>query len=333
MKPWLLVFLLVYPCSLRLLAQAPAATGSWSRHLAAAQGLELQGDRVRAEAEFRLAAAEAQRNGSESAAYANVLDRMGVFYDDIGNFAEAERCLSRSLAIWRNLLGTQHVAIARVINRLAALYLETSQVGKAERLDLESWIHLVETNDPQSRDLIPLLENFGTLQSLRGQFPESDRLYQRALDLVTERGASQSAEHAVVLNDLGVACIRSKRYDAAIEPLTAALEIWKQIQGPDGRNTGMTSHSLAIAYEATGRFDEAERLLKHALSIAEKFFGSTSLRTASVLETYARLLRDRKRKPEARRMEARVRQIVEEGGPSLPSRQVIDVTELSLRGR
>jgi len=31
-------------------------------------------------------------------------------------------------------------------------------------------------------------------------------------------------------------------------------------------------------------------------------------------------------------MEARVRQIVEEAGPSLPSRQMIDVTELSLRG-
>jgi len=211
---------LLFPLVLvELLAEDPARTAPWSSHVTSAQELERQGDIRSAEVEFRLAAAEAQRNGTGSARFANVIDAMGVFYDDIGNFVEAENCLTRSLAIWRRLLGTEHVAIARVINRLAALYLETGQIGKAERLDLESWIH-------------------------------------RA----------------------------------------------------------------------------AEPLLKNALTIAEKSFGPTSLRTAAVLDSYARFLRERKRTSEARRMQARLRQIMSEAGPGLPSRHTVDVTELSLRG-
>jgi len=328
MKYSCLIFLLLLPV---LLAQDSVRIERWSRHVTTAQELERQGDIVHAETEFRLAASEAQRSGTDPAAYASVLDAMGVFYDDIGKFVEAEQYLTRSLAMWRSVLGSEHFAIARVVDRLASLYLETNQIGKVERLDLGYWVHLVEAHDPASYDLVQLLERLGTLQALRGQHLESDRFYQRALDIVQQRGAARSIEEAVALNNLGLACLRAHRYDAAIEHLTVALEIWKQIRGPDDRNTGLTSHSLAMAYEATGEFDKAEPLVKQALSIAEKSFGPTSLRTASVLDTYARFLRERKRKPEAKKIEARVRQIVADAGPSLPSRQMVDVTELSLR--
>ncbi len=324
---------LLFPLVLsELLAEDPARIAPWNGHVKAAQELERQGNIPGAEIEFRLAAAGAQRNGSGSAAFANALDAMGVFYDRIGNFVEAENCLTRSLAIWRSLLGAEHAAIASVINQLAALYLETGQIAKAERLDLESWIHRAKANDPTGYDRIHLIEHLAALQSMRGQFVESDGLYRQALDLLMERGASRSAEQAVALNNLGVVCLRSRRFDAAIEHLSRSLEIWTEVRGPGAPNTGMTSHSLAIAYQAVGRYDEAEPLLKKALAIAEKSFGPTSLRTAAVLDSYARFLRERKRTSEARRMESRMRQIMAEAGPGLPSRHTVDVTELSLRG-
>src|SRR5579863_8904333 len=117
------MFLVLLSASRAWFAQGLDRTESWRLHVAAAQEFERQGEILRAEAEFQLAATAAQQAGTGSAAFAHVLDATGVFYDDIGKFAEAESCLQRSLAIWRELLGPEHLAIARVINRLADLYL------------------------------------------------------------------------------------------------------------------------------------------------------------------------------------------------------------------
>jgi tetratricopeptide (TPR) repeat protein len=313
-----------------VLAQEPSGTELWNRHVAAALEAQSRGDIARAEAEFEEATVVARRHGTASAPYAHVLDVKGAFFDQIGRFAEAESCLRGSLAVWRGLLDSEEPTLARVVNRLAALYLETGQLRKAGQLDLKNWIDLVEAKDPANPDLIQLLENLAALQSLRGHFSESERLYLKALDLTAGGRRPDIFEHAVVLNNLGLACLRSGHSAKAIEHLSASLRIWVQTRGSEDRNTELTSQSLAVAYQQAGRLDEVEPLLRQALQVAEKSFGPNSLRTASILDAYARFLRKRERKTEARRLEEQVRQIMANAGKS--HSQVIDVSELRLRG-
>lgn len=83
-------------CRFALILVSAAATlraeiPSWSRHLSEAARLENAGELAGAASEFASALRDARSVGPESAGH--VLDAMGAFYDDIGNFSHAEACL------------------------------------------------------------------------------------------------------------------------------------------------------------------------------------------------------------------------------------------------
>jgi tetratricopeptide (TPR) repeat protein len=310
---------------------AASIAAPWTQHLNEAKKLQRNGDLARAEKEFLRAEAEARKQGTQSTAFALTLDAIGSFYDDLGNFRDAESCMMRSLTIWQKLLGPDHPALVRPVNKLAALYLETSQLDKVEKLDLEKWARRVEQALPESDDWIRTLEHLAALYSLRGDFEASRNAYQQILDRVPNRGRLGLAERAVVFNNLGLACLRFHKYSDAIRNLTAAREIWIELHGADDRDVAASGHSLAIAYHNVGRDEEALPLATAAAQSAERLFGPESFRTASTLATCGKILRKLNRKQEAKQIEARVDRIMQQAAYSTPSRHVVDVTELSFR--
>lgn len=324
----ILVCLAALPC-VASPAQSPTETPEWRRHVSSAVDYQNHGDLPRAEQELEDALAAARRIAETGPAVAHVLDEMGAYYATTGKFVEAERHLTRSYAIWRDLLGPEDVALSRVINRLAFVYLETRQLSKAKQLDLETWARRVEQSDPSSPDLVRLLENLAGLMVLEGKPAEAEKTYLRALGLRSREEHVETVEQAIIQNDLGLAYFYTRRYPEAIGCLVRSLSIWERLRGPNDPNTALTLYVLALAYQADGRGSVAEPLLKRALAIAETCFGPRSLRTAEILSGYADFLRAHHRKRDARKLEARAKSIA--GTASLPG--VIDITELSVRSR
>ena len=298
---------------------------AWKTHLSNAENLRRGGDLTAARGELSLAMAGA----GDRLAKAHVLDAMGMLQDDAGNFAEAESCLKRSLSIWQQYLGPEHFGLVRVINQLAAVYVETGQIGKAARLDLETWAQRLAGNPAAQADLVPLLQNLGTLDSLRGRAAGAEARFRQALDLLPTREAS--VERAVLLNNWGLASVRLSRYDAAIEHLRRSTAIWEEVRGPWDRNRGLALHALGIACTAAGRLEEAEPYLRNALAISERSFGASNVRTAAILQSYAVLLRKLHRNGEAREMSARSGRISRESLLQSGSGSVVDVSELSAK--
>ncbi len=323
----MLLLMLSFPTMADDATQVPA----WRLRLNMGQSLEQRGELDAAEREMGLALSAAGRVLESDVPLAKVLDAMGSFYDDVGKFSDAEQCWTNSLAVWGRILGPQHIALNRLVGRLASLYVETHQRAKAERLDLEGWTRRVEHEEPGSLDLIQLLENLATLKSLRGETSEAEAMFLKALNLSLDSDGSETAESAALLNNLGLMCFEARRYDAAIGYLTRSLRARTRLCGHDDPNGGLTSHTLAEAYEAVGRYQEAEPLLTHALTVVEGTFGPTSFLTAVVLKSYAHFLRTHSRSHEAKKLEARVRTIEQRAGRDGASRAVIDIRELSLR--
>ncbi len=322
---WLL--LLDIPC---LAAEDSGKTADWQTHLKAAQQLQLAGNVTRAESEFQAALQAAKQVAPDGKSVAYVLGAIGTYYEQIGNFREAERCFLQSLAIWQRILGPDHFALARVISQLASVYLETGQLAKAQSLRLESWVRRAEAQPPSS-ELEKLLENVAALDALRGHFAEAEKVLAHDLDVTAQR--NDLVESAVILNNLGLVCFDSGRYSDAIRYLSRSLVRWEGLRSANDPNSALISHSLALAYEAEGRYSEAEPLMTHALSVAERSFGPRSIRTAVILSGYAHLLRRLSRKSEAKSLEARARSIMRVAGQALPPREVVDVRELAAQGR
>src|SRR5262249_2674549 len=154
------------------------------------------------------------------------------FQGDVGNFVQAEDCFRQSFAIWSQRLGPEHYGLLRVINQLAALYVETGQLAKAERLDLEGWLRRVEANPRAIQERVPLLQNLAMLDLSHGREERAEARFRKALDLTMQTGATPGPQQAVILNNLGLASLRLGRPEAAIQHLTRSLSLWEQLRGP-----------------------------------------------------------------------------------------------------
>jgi tetratricopeptide (TPR) repeat protein len=302
-------------------------------HLSKAHQFERKSDFVHAETEFKLALSLARKENQQNAV-AHALEAIGYFYEEIGNFSEADGCLKRAYTIRKAQLENDNAALASSVHALASLYIEIGQKEKAERLDLEGWVVRLEKSDSESRNLAHLLEDLAAIQALRGDFTAAEASYLRARNLIVKLlGGPDSAEQAAILNNLGLSCLQARRYDAAIEYLSQALTMWEHLEHGGAANTGFTAHSLALAYQGVGRSEEAEQHFRQALDLVEKIFGAQNLRTAAVLESYSGFLSEQNRKAEAKKMEARARDIVGQSPGQISSPQTVDVRQLSLRPR
>ena len=302
-------------------------------HLSKARQLQSKGDLYTRKLNSNLLCPPPGKRSQQSMV-PHALEAIGSFYDEIGNFSEADRCLTRAYTIWKARLGTNHPALARPIHALASLYIEIGQKEKAERLDLESWVRRLEKSDPESRDLAHLLEDLAALQALRGDFTTAEASYLRARNLIVRLiGGPDSAEQAAILNNLWLSCLQARRYDAAIVYLSQALTTWEHLENGGAANTSFTAHSLALAYQRGGRSEEAEQHFRQALDLVNKIFGPQNLRTAAVLESYSGFLNEQNRKAEAKKMEVQARDIVDQNPGQISSPQTVDVRHLSLRPR
>jgi tetratricopeptide (TPR) repeat protein len=173
--------------------------GESQSHVAAAE-LQRRGDLIGAEKVLQSAVKEARATGSRSLQVAGALAALGVFYQDIGRFSQAESSFTSSLKILREATGPEDPALAPLVIRLTWLYVETGRAGEASRLHPESWVDRLTLLEPESKFLPMLLETLAGLNALQGRFTAARDIYRKNFDLLVKRGADVSVEMASALN-------------------------------------------------------------------------------------------------------------------------------------
>jgi tetratricopeptide (TPR) repeat protein len=290
--------------------------------------LQRQGDLLGAERALQSALKEATAAGSRSVKVAGALAALGVFYQDIGRFSQAESALTSSLKIMSENTSSDDTALAPLIIHMAWLYVETGRAGAATRLHLESWLDRLLLFEPESKFLPMLLETLGGLNALQGKFAAARDKYSQNFDLLTKRGAHVSAEMASARNNFGFIQLRAGRHSEARNDFAKALQLWMQLTGPDDLQVAVSRLGLAEAHMALGQYGASSELLQQALPIFEQRCGPNSLRTEDVLTRYAVVLRHQKRKEEARKLEERARLIRQVSAADLSFKHVINVWDV-----
>jgi Tetratricopeptide repeat len=305
--------------------------GESQSHVAAAE-LQRRGDLIGAEKVLQSAVKEARATGSRSLQVAGALAALGVFYQDIGRFSQAESSFTSSLKILREATGPEDPALAPLVIRLTWLYVETGRAGKASRLHPESWVDRLTLLEPESKFLPMLLETLAGLNALQGRFTAARDIYRKNFDLLVKRGADVSVEMASALNNAGFIQLRARRYNEALNDLSEALKLWTLLADPDDLQVAISRLGLAEAHIALGRHHEAGELLQQALPIFERKCGPNSLRTEDVLSRYAHVLRHEKRGEEAKKLEERARLIRGASVADVSFKHVINVWDVGETG-
>ena len=159
------------------------------------------------------------------------------FYNGQGAYAQAAPWYEECLAVCRDRLGADHLAVATSLNNLAALYEAQGRYSDAELLyvqALELMQRLLGADHPA---VATSLNNLASLYQMQGRYSEAEPLYVQALELMQHLLGADHPAVATSLNNLAGLYQMQGRYSEA-EPLyVQALDILFNRLGEDHPNT------------------------------------------------------------------------------------------------
>lgn len=201
-----------------------------------------------------------------------LLTNFGAFHADRQNFEEADRLLTRALAIKKNL-GADELSLSKTLTEIGILKLDQDKFKEAE--PMLSQVLGIQERELGKDDVIyaESLNNLAVLHSKKKNYALAEPLCKRALKI---RENNLGLEHPAVaesLHNLGVQYLKQGRADKA-EPLwRRALLIQERAYTPEHPRLVLTLNHLASACLSLGQFDDAIQFYKRALDISERTGG------------------------------------------------------------
>jgi len=257
----------------------------------------------------------------QSAGAARLLDQLGMYLLQHGQYSESEDLLRRGLELREYLFGPQHLEVADSLVNLGLLYFYQYQDTLAAPLyqrALEIDERCLGLNHPK---LVRILHYQGHLYYDQDMYIQAESYYQRARVILEQTGEAEPGDLAANLSNLGLTYYKQQNYADAEPLIKQALEIDRQTLGADHPDVATQLTNLARLYHTQGKYAEAEPLLQRALTIREQALGPLALAVADSLRYLADCYRDQGKQANAEALLQRAMTIVRQHlAPSNPFR-------------
>jgi len=320
---------------IRLWAVLMAAAGSagavddFGERMLAAGQLSGHGDYAGAEAILLAALKEADRLSMDEQRKAIVWNNLGSVYDFMNKYPQAEQCYRRAVEIEARLWAGQEVKPYRSLLNLAALYIETGQLAKAERLGLQALLEqpVSQRNRPDFGRLLVLLAD---LERRRGRYPIAQKYGEEALAILEKL----QTDGSLTMDALSNLCLV---YGETGRPAEALSRCEQALRIADGLRYVEPSRMVdLLANVGTFQFlvdgpAEAEPFYKRAMRLAENGLGPEHPALGRILLYYAELLERTNRKAEAKKCRRRAKAILEAASTTDIRKYTVDLSELLKR--
>ncbi|MCK5126269.1 MAG: CHAT domain-containing protein [candidate division Zixibacteria bacterium] len=208
--------------------------------------------------------------GKEDTVVANVLCRLALYYESLRKFAEAEQLIIRSTKIRENILGSDHIDVARRLNSRAILLSRQAKYAEAEPLFARALAIREKVFSPDHAEVVRSINNLAIIYKKLGMYAEAELLYNQVLTIAKQ---TQHPQMAMFLRNLGSLFWTQCRYQEAEPYLIHALTTNENNFGLEHWAVASNLGLLAKFYREQGRYDKAEPLLLRALAINKKIFG------------------------------------------------------------
>jgi tetratricopeptide (TPR) repeat protein len=265
--------------------------------------------------------------GRQSEEAVKALNHLGEMRLEQGRIPEADGTFSQVLKILESSQGATGINTAAVLNNLAAVQYVTHHLSKAAAL-MRKVVGILETEPAaEEASFATALSNLAWLLREVGNLPDAITTAQRAVSIL-ERGASleQLQVGLVVLSRLHLDKGDSASAETMLQRALRSIES----SGKDDCPT----HALIFGHFGallgrTGRYGEAEPYLQRSIEINRRFFSADHPRLLDSMGAYAEFLRMTKRKGEAKKLEAYIREKKDNSRQQNPSfDSVVDVKSL-----
>jgi tetratricopeptide (TPR) repeat protein len=214
-------------------------------------------------------------------------------------YSEAEPLMRRALQIDETSYCLDHPDVARDLNNLAGLLLDTNRRSEAEPL-MHRALLIDETSYGQDHPSVARdLNNLAQLLEASNRVGEAERLVRRALHIYEASYGLDHPKVATSLNNLAGLLLATNRLAEAEPLMRRALQIDEASYGLDHPKVATRLNNLAALLQDTNRLEEAERMYRSALQIDEASFGQDHPVVAVDLNNLSTLLLETNRLGEA----------------------------------
>jgi tetratricopeptide (TPR) repeat protein len=244
------------------------------------------------------------------------LNLLGVDYDDLGRFRDAEQQFLRALAIVDEKASRRSVARAQILVNLSGVYLRQQRQPEAEAI-LREAIGLYAKLIPGNTMLTALAQScLAEALVQRGEFREAEPLIVHALAVFEHDPDPGHGYLGMAFNNLGTIRRYQKRDREAALLFERSIALLEKEVGAENPILIYPVNNLASEYLSVGRAEDAEAACRRALALAETHLGTAHPLYAAVMRTYAACLRKTGRKAEAKSLEARAKAVLRDSALS-----------------
>lgn len=190
---------------------------------------------------------------------------LGVAYNKLDNWKEAQQIQLQVLEIAKRVLTSSHRITLKGMSRLALTYSKQGQAKQCQKLQVDVLELMKQEFGPENPDTLTEMTNLAFTYHKLKQWRMAEELELEALRLRQQVLGDRHPDTLTVMANLALTYAAQNRWQEAQQLNQQTLERRIQTLGPDHPRTLRTMQQLARTYSFEGRWIEAKRLMEEVL--------------------------------------------------------------------
>ncbi len=212
---------------------------------------------------------------------ADIHDKIGLAYDDRGDYQDALKYKLLAIKIAQELTG-EELALGDFYTSAGASYELIGNYEKALSYYEEGFKYRRSVLDSTHLYIAASYNNIALIQEIKGAYEQALKNYLNALEIFE---INQDTVHmAEVYLNLGILLDYRGEYTQALNYFQRVLDIYKPVEGDTDAFLADTYNDIANVYLEQKEYTRALNFYKRALSIREKVFGKKSIEVAAIYD-------------------------------------------------
>jgi tetratricopeptide (TPR) repeat protein len=228
---------------------------------------------------------------------------------------EAEQVARRGLTIVGQTCGEKHRQYAVILGMLAGILYRQGEIARAIPVSKRVVSILESPYNPPSNDLALAYQNLAMLSLHEEQYSETKEYLNKAMAVWERTVSPDSPSRIPGMNMAVLLALRERRFEEAISYSLRLLSLASASLGPEHPELAAVLNNAGAAFAGAGQHSKAADLLAQAVAIYSGLVQKHHIdpqepQYQQVLYNYAEALKKAHRKTEARKIEARARNLI-----------------------
>ncbi|KAL7272577.1 hypothetical protein RUND412_004599 [Rhizina undulata] len=225
--------------------------------------------------------------------------KIGLAYDDLGYYKEAEALHQIAFTGFDKTLGKDHPSTLDTINNMANVFINQGRYEEALELHQRALAGREKALAKDHPSTLDTVHNMAIVFRIQGRYEEALELHQRALAGHEKALGKDHPSTLDTVHNMAIVFINQGRYEEALELYKRVLAGREKALGKDHPSTLDTVHNLASLFDDQGRYEESLELHQRALAGREKALGKDHPSTLDTVHNMAIFYENQKRYEEA----------------------------------